>query len=335
MMIEKNKSLQAYNTFGIDVKAAAFISVESVEQLQAILQSKPEPVSILGGGSNLLLTKKVKGLLIQNAIKGIEVLREYKKTVYVSSGGGVVWNDLVNWCIAKGFGGIENLSLIPGTVGAAPIQNIGAYGVELTDVFHELEAVHLKTGKRKIFKHEDCHFGYRNSIFKNRLKGKYCICRVVLKLNKQPRLNLSYGAIQQTLTAMKVENPNIADVGKAVVVIRSSKLPDPAKLGNSGSFFKNPIIGKRQFNQLQKQFPQIVFYPQSDGKFKIPAGWLIEQCGWKGKRVGNTGSHAKQALVLVNYGDATGKEIWRLAQQIIKSVEKKYGILLKPEVNVW
>lgn len=334
MNYEKDKSLQSFNTFGIDVKAESFVEVQSVEELQNVLLENKKPVFILGGGSNLLLTKKVKGLVIHNSIFGKKVERDFPKSVYVSAGGGENWHEFVLWAIKKGLGGIENLSLIPGRVGASPIQNIGAYGVELKDVFHKLEAVELATGKIHVFRKKDCHFGYRESIFKKKLKGQFCITKVYFKLSKNPKLHLNYGAIKQQLEAKKITIPTIKDISKAVIKIRSSKLPDPAELGNSGSFFKNPEISKRQFKQLQKLFPQIVFYPLENGKIKVPAGWLIEQCGWKGKRVGNTGSHAKQALVLVNYGNATGKEVYQLAMKIIDSVEQKFGIKLSAEVNV-
>ena len=335
MNIEKNKSLKSYNTFGIDVNAEAFARIQSLDDLQEARALGIQPMLVLGGGSNLLLTQSLKGLLLKNDIKGIEVIRDYKKSVHIRVGGGEVWHRLVLWCIERGYGGIENLSLIPGTVGAAPIQNIGAYGVELTQVFHKLEAVHLETGTVQTFTHEQCQFGYRDSVFKRDLKGQYCICYVQLKLSKIPRLNLSYGAIGKTLAEMGVRRPGIKTVSQAVIRIRSSKLPDPAQLGNSGSFFKNPEISQEQFEQLQRKFPNLVSYPLPEARYKIPAGWLIEQCGWKGKRVGNTGSHTKQALVLVNYGGAKGAEVWALAQEIIQSVKAKFGIQLSPEVNVW
>jgi len=334
MQIEQNKSLKKLNTFGIDAKAEYFANIQSVPDLQKIISENKKPIFILGGGSNLLMTQDVKGLVIHNSILGKKIEREFQHCVYVSAGGGENWHEFVLWAIRKKLGGIENLSLIPGRVGASPIQNIGAYGVELKDVFHKLEAVNLKTGEVHIFRKKDCAFGYRESIFKQKLKGKFCIAKVYFKLSKNPRLNLKYGAIQQTLLEQKIKQPTIKDVSNAVIKIRSSKLPDPAKLGNSGSFFKNPEISKTHFNKLIKAFPNIVFYPLENGKIKVPAGWLIEQCGWKGKRVGNTGSHAKQALVLVNYGNATGKEVKKLAGRIIASVEKKFGIKLTAEVNV-
>lgn len=335
MKIQYNHSLLPYNTFGIDVKAAAFLEIDTVETLHTVLNSdQKRPLFILGGGSNMLLTKKVNALVLKNNIQGIKIKRNYKKSVHVEIGGGVNWHSFVLWCIKYGFGGVENLSLIPGTVGAAPIQNIGAYGVELKDVFHQLEAISLKTGKRQVFKKDDCKFGYRDSVFKRKLKGKYFITKVVLKLSKYPTINDSYGAIKKMIAAAGIENPSIKDISDAVIRIRSSKLPDPKVLGNSGSFFKNPVISKRQFLKLQKEFPNIVFYDLPDGKVKIPAGWLIEQCGWKGKRVGNTGSHKNQSLVLVNYGGATGREVKKLAYAILESVNQKFGIALTPEVNI-
>lgn len=334
MNYESNKSLQSLNTFGIDTKAESFVEVRSVDELQNVLSKNRKTIFILGGGSNLLLTQKVKGLVIHNSIFGKKVERDFPKSIYVSAGGGENWHQFVLWCIKRGWGGIENLSLIPGRVGASPIQNIGAYGVELKDVFHKLEAVELATGDIHTFRKKDCQFGYRESIFKKKLKDKYCIIKVYFKLSKNPKLNLNYGSIKQSLEAKKIKNPTIKDVSQVVIEIRSTKLPDPIELGNSGSFFKNPEISKRQFKLVQKSYPHIVFYHLENDKIKIPAGWLIEQCGWKGRRVGNTGSHAKQALVLVNYGNATGKEILRLSIKIINSVEKKFGIKLKLEVNV-
>ena len=334
MQIEKNKSLQAFNTFGIAAQAAHFVTVNSVAELQEVLSQKIKPIFILGGGSNLLLTKDVKGLVIHNNILGKKVERDFKNSVYLSAGAGEGWHDFVLYTIEQGLGGLENLSLIPGRVGASPIQNIGAYGVELKDVFHQLEAVELSTGKIRVFKKTECAFGYRESIFKKKLKGKYCITKVVFKLSKSPKVNVTYGAIQNVLAAQNIKKPTIKNVSDAVIEIRSSKLPDPAVLGNSGSFFKNPEISKTHFKKLQKEFPHIVFYNLENGKVKVPAGWLIEQCGWKGKKVGNTGSHAKQALVLVNYGNATGAEVQKLAEDIIQSVEDKFRIKLKAEVNV-
>lgn len=335
MTILYNYSLQAYNTFGIHAKAAAFTSVTSISNLQQILKHSPLPPYILGGGSNMLLTNDLNNLVVKNSIKGKKVLKETEQEVWLEVGGGENWHELVLWCVEQNYGGIENLSLIPGTVGAAPIQNIGAYGVELKDVFEELEAVELATGTIATFHKDACQFGYRDSVFKTDLKGKYCITKVVLRLQKAPhQLNKSYGAIQKMLVEKGIDKPTIQDISETVIAIRSSKLPDPATLGNSGSFFKNPEIERKQFEDLKEKFPNIVFYDLPNGMVKVPAGWLIEQCGWKGKKVGNTGAYAKQALVLVNYGNATGQEIWQLATDIMASVQAKFGIKLNPEVNI-
>ena len=333
--VQKNISLEQYNTFGIDVKAAHFVEVATVADFKAALETDIQPVLILGGGSNMLLTQDQTGLVLKNNFKGIEVIEQTDETAVIAVGGGENWHELVLWTLSKNLGGIENLSLIPGTVGAAPIQNIGAYGVELEDVFVKLEALSFENGEMKVFQIEDCRFGYRDSVFKNELKGKYFISKVFLKLTRRNHeIYNSYGAIRQVLSEKGVEEPTIQDISRAVIEIRSSKLPDPKVLGNSGSFFKNPEIEKEQFTALQKQFPILVFYELPNDRYKIPAGWLIDQCGWKGLRVGNTGCHAKQALVLVNYGGATGNEVWQLALKIRHSVKKRYGIELTPEVNV-
>jgi len=331
MKISENHSLQSYNTFGLDAKAKQFAVVKSASSIGTFLKQNKAPLFILGGGSNMLLTKDVDALVLKNEIKGIEIIRNFKNQVHVAVGGGENWHQFVLWAIRKKLGGIENLSLIPGTVGASPIQNIGAYGVELKDVFIKLEAIDLNTGKKKIYFKKDCHFGYRDSIFKKKLKGKVLISKVVFRLSKNPKVNVSYGAIQSVLNEKKIKK---LPKTKRSSQIRSSKLPDPKVLGNAGSFFKNPEISKRKFKQLQKQFPNIVFYNLPSGKVKIPAGWLIEQCGWKGKKIGNTGSHAQQALVIVNYGNASGKEIKAHADRVVKSVNKKFGIALTAEVNI-
>jgi len=331
----EQQSLRAFNTFGVEAKAQWFAAFDSAEALRAILSERLPLAFILGGGSNLLLTRDVSGLVAKNEISGILVESETEDSVLVSAGGGVVWHPFVQWCVTRGYGGIENLSLIPGTVGAAPIQNIGAYGVEIKDVFEYLEALELATGKITIFRAADCRFGYRDSVFKQEFKGQYCILKVAFRLTKsQHQLQTTYGAIGETLAAMGVANPNIASVSDAVIHIRTSKLPDPAQLGNAGSFFKNPEIDAAQFSDLQQTFPNILHYPTGEGRQKIPAGWLIEQCGWKGKRFGDAGCYEKQALVLVNYGHATGQEILALAHTIIASVEAKFGISLTPEVNL-
>ncbi|MBK7872978.1 MAG: UDP-N-acetylmuramate dehydrogenase [Saprospiraceae bacterium] len=336
MKIRENYNLQSYNTFGIPANATYFVEAHSEEELRQAFQLNIQPLLILGGGSNLLLTKDFNGLVIKNAVAGKEIIKESKEYIIVRAGAGENWHSFVIWCLENNLGGIENLSLIPGTVGAAPIQNIGAYGVEIKDVFHHLEAMHIATGEIHTFSKEDCKFGYRDSIFKQKLKGQYCITQVYLQLNKSDYhdINISYGAIRDTLKAMNIEHPTIHDVSNAVITIRSSKLPDPAKIGNSGSFFKNPEIPFTQFEILQQNFPNIISFPGSDGNIKIPAGWLIEQCGWKGYRRGDAGCYEKQALVLVNYGKATGAEIWQLAKDIADSVEVKFGIRLSAEVNV-
>ena len=335
MILLKNYSLKAYNTFGLAAKAANLLKVQSVADLKEGLKLFYPSIFILGGGSNMLLTQDVTGLVIKNEIKGIEIAAETTTTVTLSIGGGENWHQLVLWAIAHNYGGIENLSLIPGTVGASPIQNIGAYGVELKDVFVKLEAINLATRRKKTFSKKACQFGYRDSVFKTTLKGQYFITKVFLQLTKKDhQLHLNYGAIKTELANKGIETPTIKDVSTAVIAIRSSKLPDPAELGNSGSFFKNPEISRTQFEKLQQQFPNIVFYDLPNGKVKVPAGWLIEQDGWKGKKIGNTGAHAKQALVLVNYGNATGAEVKALAFAIIASVKKKFGIELTAEVNI-
>ncbi len=289
----------------------------------------------LGGGSNVLLCNDYPGLLIRNAIKGLQIVHEDDDHVLLRVYSGESWHETVMYCVERNWGGIENLSLIPGTVGAAPMQNIGAYGVELEQVFDQLEALNLNTLELETFNKTQCAFGYRESVFKRQLKGQYFIYSVTFKLSKKPIIHADYGDIQAILNekGLSAETAGIKDVSDAVIHIRQSKLPDPKVLGNSGSFFKNPQITKEHFEALKLQFPDIKGYPQNDG-IKVPAGWLIEQCGWKGKRVGNTGSHAKQALVLVNYGGATGTEIYQLAQDIIKSVSDKFSIHLEPEVNI-
>ena len=335
MIILKNHSLKNYNTFGLDTKAANLLKVQSVKALKQALKLPYQPIFILGGGSNMLLTQDIAGLVIKNEIQGIDLIEEKEDTVTLSIGGGENWHQLVLWAIANNYGGIENLSLIPGTVGAAPIQNIGAYGVELKDVFAKLEAINLATSRKKTFSKKACQFGYRDSIFKKQLKGQYLITKVFLQLTKKNhQLNTNYGAIKEHLITHNIAIPTIKDVSDAVIAIRSSKLPNPAELGNSGSFFKNPEITRAHFAKLQKEFPAIVFYELPNGKVKVPAGWLIEQDGWKGKKIGNTGAHAKQALVLVNYGNATGEEVKQLAFTIIASIKVKFGIELTAEVNI-
>ncbi len=335
MTIQKDISLLPYNTFGLQAKASHFLEINSLHDLKAGLSTGIRPIFLLGGGSNVIFTQDVSGLVLKNNIRGIRVIREFKNKVWVAVGGGEVWHTLVLWAVAKGYGGIENMSLIPGTVGAAPIQNIGAYGVELKDVFVRLKALELATGRLKTFRHADCQFGYRDSVFKREEKGKWCISAVVFSLTKtKHRLNTSYGDISKNLENNGISNPSIADISQAVVQIRTAKLPDPAKIGNCGSFFKNPETERAVFERILMTHSNAPHFPLPDGRVKIPAGWLIEQCGWKGKRVGNTGCYERQALVLVNYGGATGEEVKNLANAIIESVEKVFGIKLEPEVNI-
>ncbi len=335
MQIIPDFSLLPYNTFGLAARAAHFVEVHTVGELQAALQTAIHPKLVLGGGSNILFTRDVEGLVIKNSILGIEETSRTNKEIRLKVGGGENWHSFVLHAVARGLGGVENLSLIPGTVGASPVQNIGAYGVELKDVLVELEAVELGTGQLQNFAAADCRFGYRDSIFKRAAKGCYCITSVTFALTPaHHRLQLGYGELQRTLAEQGITEPTIADVSRAVIQIRSAKLPDPAVIGNCGSFFKNPETGPDTLRRIQTTHPQAPHFDLPDGRVKIPAGWLIEQCGWKGKRVGHTGCYAQQALVLVNYGGATGAEVQALAQAIIQSVENTFGIRLEPEVNM-
>jgi len=337
MTFQKNFSLKNLNTFGIDAKAAQYASFTSVAELQALLQMpelNKEKVLVLGGGSNILFTQDFEGTVLHNKIQGVAITEENAEFALVQSGGGVLWHDLVLFSIENELAGIENLSLIPGTVGAAPLQNIGAYGVELKDVFYSLEAVHIFTGEIKVFAAEDCFFGYRESIFKKELKGQYIVTHVTLKLSKTAVFNTSYGALKDTLAHMQVPEITLKALSDAVIQIRRSKLPDPAVIGNAGSFFKNPEISPEEFAALKVRHPNIPSYPAPDNKVKVPAGWLIERCGWKGKKRDNHGVHADQALVLVNYGGALGDQIRALAYEIIASVKETFGITLTPEVNI-
>ncbi len=334
-MIVPDVSLRPYNTFGIDARAAFFAEVASVDVLRAVLRQAPSPWLVLGGGSNVLFTRDWPGTVVRNAIGGIEVVRHFAHRVWVRAGGGEVWDDLVRWAVERNLGGIENLSLIPGSVGAAPVQNIGAYGVELQDVFVSLEAVELSTGRLRRFSRAECSFGYRDSIFKRSEKGRWCIAAVTLSLTtERHRIHTAYGEVARTLAQMGIRRPTPADVRRAVVHIRRSKLPDPAHIGNGGSFFKNPDIDAAMWEHLRRRYPQAPHFPLPNGRVKVPAGWLIEQCGWKGKRIGNVGCYEKQALVLVNYGGATGQEVRALAEAIAASVAETFGIALQPEVNI-
>lgn len=336
MEILQDYPLKDLNTFGITVNSRYFVSINSVEQLNKVLVSdiaRNNPLLILGGGSNILFTRQYPGLIILNQIKGIKIIDETNDTALINAGGGEVWQDLVNFALSHNLGGIENLSLIPGSVGAAPIQNIGAYGVELKEVMESLSAIELATGEARTFNNAECDFGYRNSIFKKELKDKYLITNVCLKLTKHPQLNTSYGAVNSHLEEKGIDSPDITDVSKAVIEIRRSKLPDPTKLGNAGSFFKNPVVDKIDFEGLKLVFSDIPGYI-NNSTVKIPAAWLIEQCGWKGKRFGAVGVHDKQPLVLVNYGDGTGAEIKKLAEDIKTSVANKFGIELEAEPRI-
>jgi UDP-N-acetylmuramate dehydrogenase len=335
MTLKNNISLKPFNTFGIDVNASKFVSIDSLQNLKNILNTNPVDLLILGGGSNLLLTKDVEALVLQINLKGISVISSFKNSVHVEVAAGENWHELVCWCLNKDFGGLENLSLIPGNVGTAPIQNIGAYGVELKDSFISCKAIHIHTKELRTFTKEECNFGYRNSVFKQELKGQYIITSVVFELSRYDHsLKTNYGAIEAELQNSAIETPTIQDVSKAVISIRNSKLPDPKIIGNSGSFFKNPVISYSKFEVLQNQFPQIQHYKVSVDAIKIPAGWLIDTAGFKGKTFGNFGVHSKQALVLVNYGGASGKDILNLSQQIQKAVKYIFDIDLETEVNI-
>lgn len=334
MEIKHNISLKSYNTFGIDVKAIQFVEVSTLDELKSVLPNNDLPLLILGGGSNLLLTKDFEGLAIKNNFRGISVIDENDSEITLKIGAGEVWHEFVLYCIDKGYAGVENMSLIPGNVGASPMQNIGAYGVEVRDVITEVEAFHLKDFSLDTFTNEACDFGYRSSIFKTSEKGNYFITSVTFKLKKKAVINTSYGAIDGELKRMGIAAPTIKDVSNAVINIRSSKLPDPKKIGNSGSFFKNPVISEEQKNKILRKFPDAPNYPQANDFYKMAAGWLIEKCGWKGKRIDNYGVHELQALVLVNYGGAKGSEIYALSEQIIVSVKAEFGITLEREVNI-
>jgi UDP-N-acetylmuramate dehydrogenase len=336
MPIQKNISLRPYNSFHLDVLASEIIFVKTTEEVQNILeQSDKIPLLILGGGSNLLFTKNVDGLVLKIEIRGMDEVKEDASHIYVRAGAGENWHEFVEYTMKRNWGGLENLSLIPGNAGAAPIQNIGAYGVELKDIFYELEAYDREEKKVFTFGVNDCQFAYRDSIFKSSQKDRYIILNVTFILNKKPILHTSYGAIREELKKMGVLTPTIQDVSKAVIKIRRSKLPDPAEIGNAGSFFKNPTVDQVKFLSLSERYPDLPAYPHGDKSVKLAAGWLIEQCGWKGYRKGDAGVHKDQALVLVNYGNAIGREILELSEKIEKSVHRKFEILLEREVNIF
>lgn len=336
MTIQQHVSLKKFNTFGIDREAKIYVKVNNLIELKSALQSfQKDSIFILGGGSNMLLRNTITEPVIHINLKGVQVIKEESDWAIVEAQAGENWHEFVLWCLDRNFGGIENLSLIPGNVGAAPIQNIGAYGVELKDSFISCTAIHTKTQKEKVFSKTDCNFGYRESVFKNELKGQYIITSIQLKLSKQNHnLQIGYGAIKSQLLKDKISNPTIKDVSNAVIAIRKQKLPDPKEIGNSGSFFKNPVISKSNFDELKSQFPDVPSYTISKNEIKIPAGWLIETAGFKGKRFGNYGVHKNQALVLVNYGGATGGEIYELALLIQKTVMRLFNIPIEMEVNI-
>ncbi len=336
MTVEKNINLRSYNSFHFEVNASRFISVKSVDELPEIFNTHfKDPILVLGGGSNVLLVQEEVERVLKIDIRGVEEIKEETSHIYVKAGAGENWSDFVQYTLSRDWGGLENLSLIPGLVGAAPIQNIGAYGVELKDVFFELEAYDRLDGKVYAFGVNDCKFGYRESIFKSERKGRYIILNVTFRLSKSPILKTSYGAIRDELNKMNVKTPSIRDISKAVIAIRRSKLPDPKDIGNAGSFFKNPVVDQALFLSLSKKYPDLPAYPHEDQSVKLAAGWLIEQCGWKGYRTGDAGVHEHQALVLVNYGNATGKQILELGERISLSIQKKFGVHLEREVNIF
>lgn len=337
MQVHQNYPLRKLNTFGINVFSKFFSSFSSAEELQELLKIQPgEKRLILGGGSNILFTKNFDGFILKNEIPGIDIMHTDDEFVFVRAGAGVSWHSFVTFCVNNNFGGVENLSLIPGNVGASPMQNIGAYGVEIKDVFYELEALHLHEKFIQKFNAMDCNFGYRDSVFKNKYKNQFAILNVTYRLKKNPDYNISYGAIKEELEKMKVDNVTIKAISDAVISIRTSKLPDPSMIGNAGSFFKNPLVRKKEVDAITTSFEDLKMpvYKIDENNYKIPAGWLIENCGWKGYRNGDAGCYSKQALVLVNYANATGKEIYDLSEAIKISVEEKFGISLEREVNI-
>lgn len=336
--VEKNVSLLPFNTFAIDAKAKSFCVVRSVADIQSLIQNgaftNASPF-ILGGGSNILLTQDTDALVVKNEIKGISVIDRSEGSITLEVGSGEIWHDFVMYCVKNNYGGVENLSLIPGTVGAAPMQNIGAYGVEAKSCIIKVTIVNIRSGEVSTLNNEQCNFGYRESIFKHQYKGQYFIAAVTFRLTTENHdLNTSYGAIREVLTLQGIQTPTIKSISDAVIQIRSSKLPDPAKIGNAGSFFKNPSVTPDVFDSIKKEYPNMPSFNDVNGSYKIPAAWLIEQCGWKGKRIDNIGVHQHQALVLVNYGGGKGKDLWQLAMNIQASVKDKFNITLQPEVNV-
>ena len=337
MNIIENYPLLKLNTFGVDVKAKYFTSINTINELIEATKTnvfKDLELLILGGGSNILFTKDFDGLVILNNIKGKEIISQNQQSIFLKIGAGENWHELVMYCVDNGWGGIENLSLIPGNTGTAPMQNIGAYGVEIKETFLELEALEISSGKIVKFNNSDCEFGYRESVFKNKMKNQYIILNITLELKKNPVLNINYGDVKAILESQNIKNPAIKEVSNAIIRIRQSKLPDPKKIGNSGSFFKNPLVSLNQLELIKKNYPNIVNYEINENEFKIAAGWLIERAGWKGKKFNNYGVHEKQALVLVNYGLANGMEIFDLSEKIILDIKDKFGITLEREVNI-
>lgn len=337
MNIIENYPLLKLNTFGIDVKAKYFVSINTVNELIELTKTKVFKdlrLLILGGGSNILFTKDFDGLVILNNIKGKEIINQTQQSIFLKIGAGENWHELVMYTVDNGWGGIENLSLIPGNTGTAPMQNIGAYGVEIKETFVELEALEISSGKIIKFNNSDCEFGYRESIFKNKIKNQYIILNITLELKKNPVLNINYGDVKAILESQNIKNPAIKEVSNAIISIRQSKLPDPKKIGNSGSFFKNPIVSLNQLEFIKKKYPNVVNYEINENEFKIAAGWMIEKAGWKGRKFNNYGVHEKQALVLVNYGLANGMEIFNLSEEIILDIKDKFGITLEREVNI-
>ena len=336
MEIQSNFSLKNLNTFGIEASANQFVAVQNSEELKTILEQKrSEKKFILGGGSNMLLTKNIEALVIHVNLKGKEIIKETADSVWVESQAGENWHEFVLWTIEHNFGGLENMSLIPGNVGTTPVQNIGAYGTEIKDTFVSCKAISIENQDIRTFSKEECHFGYRESVFKNEEKDNYIITSVIFKLTKRNhKINISYGDISAELAKKSIANPNLKDISNAVIAIRQSKLPDPKELGNSGSFFKNPILLKTEFDKIHQKFPEMKFYEISETEVKVPAGWLIEQAGFKGKRFGDAGIHKNQALVLVNYGNATGQEILNLSKEIQNTVYNIFGINIEAEVNI-
>ena len=335
--IRSDVLLTNLNTFRIPAKATSYVKISSEQDLRSLFeggQIPTTPMLVLGGGSNILFTQNYAGMVLKVGITGMSTQTE-GSDIFIRSGAGVVWNDLVKYAVRAGYGGMENLSLIPGTVGAAPVQNIGAYGVELKDIFHSCRAFELETGTIRIFSNNDCQFGYRDSIFKGALKGKYIITEVTFKLQSGKNLNTSYGAIGEELKKRGIIEPTVQDISDVVSHIRVSKLPDPSTIGNAGSFFKNPVVNLEVFNNVKEKFPEVVNYPAGADKVKLAAGWLIEQCGFKGKISGHTGTWKNQALVLVNHGGATGAEVYAFSEQIIETVKSKFGIILEREVNIF